>query len=244
MRKIITFAAAMTGLALMAPPIPAFAQSNEVAPASDIDSARAAAAERVANAIVPDGTMVRLADIMAEMMNGQIMDSMFAGMDSMSAADVLAPYGVEYGDKDLAALKKVPFRELMLALDPYFEQRMKLLFTALTERMKPIYVQMEPGIRHGLMQSLAKDYSTAELDQIGAFAATPAGKQFTANILMLFAKPEVMGEMQKSMPEMMKQMPDIMGDIKSSMEQYPDSKADPAATKQRIDTLLEKYRDQ
>lgn len=221
----------------------AFAQANVGAEVPIVDPVKVAEAERAALAIVPEGTMARFADAMTEIMDEQFMNSMFAGFEGMSVADMIAPFGIDYDEEKLAVLQKVPMREFMLAMDPYFEKRMGLLMSAMFEEMKPLYIQMEPGVRRGLALRMAKDYSLEELQQLNAFFDTPAGRRFAADSLLIFVRPEVMGEVQKLMPEMMKKMPQIMASMKDKLAEYPDPKDDPKATKKRLDALLEKYRD-
>jgi hypothetical protein len=56
---------------------------------------------------------------------------------------------------------------------------------------------------------------------MNAFFATPSGKAFADQYLLLFADPEMMREMSAAAPEMMKAMPAMMKKIEAATAHLP-----------------------
>ncbi|MFL9840522.1 DUF2059 domain-containing protein [Sphingomonas sp. ST-64] len=189
---------------------PAFAQAAPAAPApaSEIDPARLAAAERVAAALVPPGTYVR-------MMRDQfpaMMDAMMSQMMGMTAADLGAPDAKSGGET---------LGKSIAEGDPHFRERMSIMTKVMGEEFGAVFDKVEPRLRVGLSRAFARKFTTAQLNELNAFFATPTGKAFSGDYLATFMDPEVMQEMMAATPELMKAMPAIVAKVEKATAHLP-----------------------
>lgn len=187
--------------------VPAFAQTTTV-PSTQVDPARLAAAERVVLALVPPGTYMR-------MMRDQfpaMMDGVMAQMMGMSAADLGAPG---------ADGSTVPVGKAIAEGDPHVRERMSIMTKVMGEEFGTVFEKLEPGLRAGLSRSFARKFTTAQLNELDAFFATPTGKAFAGEYLATFMDPEVMQEMMAATPEIIKAMPAIMAKVEKATAHLP-----------------------
>lgn len=187
--------------------VPAFAQTTTV-PSTQVDPARLAAAERVVLALVPPGTYMR-------MMRDQfpaMMDGVMAQMMGMSAADLGAPG---------ADGSTVPVGKAIAEGDPHFRERMSIMTKVMGEEFGTVFDKLEPRLRAGLSRAFARKFTTAQLNELDAFFATPTGKAFAGEYLATFMDPEVMQEMMAATPELMKAMPAIMAKVEKATAHLP-----------------------
>ena len=201
MIRPLIFAAALSAAA------PALAQTAPAASAQ-VDPARLAAAERVVVALVPPGTYMR-------MMRDQfpaMMDGMMTQMMGMSAADLGAPG---------ADGSTAPVGKAIAEADPHFRERMSLMTKVMGEEFGTVFDKLEPRLRVGLSRAFARKFTTAQLNELDAFFATPTGKAFAAEYLATFMDPEVMQEMMAATPELMKAMPAIMAKVEKATAHLP-----------------------
>jgi hypothetical protein len=178
---------------------PALAQAQApVAPSAatqPVDPARLALAEKTVVVLVPQGVYLRLMQKQFPAM----MDAMLANMD------VAMPGG----------------REKARTADPAFDERMRILTRVMGEEMGPLMSRMEPSLRTGMARALARRFDMQQLTDFNVFFATPSGKAFGEQFISLFADPEIMGEMMKTMPMMMQEMPRIMKKVEAATAHLP-----------------------
>ena len=187
--------------------VPALAQTPPPAPAQ-ADPARLAAAERVVAALVPPGTYMR-------MMRDQfpvMMDGMMTQMMGMSAADLGAPG---------AGGSTAPVGKAIAEADPHFRERMSIMTKVMGEEFGTVFDKLEPRLRVGLSRAFARKFTTAQLNELDGFFATPTGKAFAGEYLATFMDPEVMQEMMAATPEIMKAMPAIMAKVEKATAHLP-----------------------
>lgn len=189
---------------------PALAQTAPAAPAAApaTDPARLAAAERVAAALVPPGTYLK-------MMRDQfpaMMDAIMGQMMGMTPAQL----GAKPGKNDDA-----PMGETMTKADPYFRERMSIMTRVMAEEMGLVFDKIEPRVRAGLARAFARKFTTVQLTELGAFFDTPTGKAFAGDYLATFMDPEVMQESMAATPELMKAMPAIMAKAEKATAHLP-----------------------
>lgn len=204
MIRTLMIATALTAAA------PTLAQTAPVAPAatSQVDPARLAAAERVATALVPPGTYLR-------MMRDQfpaMMEAMMGQMMGMTAGELTGKDG---------AGSDVRVGDAMAKADPHFRERMTIMSRVMSEEMGVVFDKIEPGLRAGLSRAFARKFTTPQLTELDNFFSTPTGKAFSADYLATFMDPEVMQEMTAAMPELMKAMPTIMAKAEKAMAHLP-----------------------
>lgn len=176
----------------------------QVAPATPIDPARHAVAEKIVTALVPHG-------IYARMMRDQfppMMDAMMARMFDVNAADL--------GEKGGGTL-----RERMRQQDPHFEERTRIMNGVLGDEMATLLGTMEPRVRAGLARAFARKFTAAQLADMQTFFATPSGTAFANEYLALFADPEVVSEMASVAPQMIQAMPRIMKKVQGATAHLP-----------------------
>lgn len=188
---------------------PALAQTVDAAPSaptvSEADPARAAAAERVAARLWPDGTWQRQMDGMMDGFFSTIMGSLgdttsgmaetMFGKDSKEARQAANPRAAAAGNP---------------AADPANMDRM---MQAVVRAMAPIMTEIEPQIRAGIAASAARRFTTAQLVELETFFATETGAAFASQSMMMFTDREVMQATIGMMPRLMEEMPRIMEEV-------------------------------
>jgi len=204
MKRLTTAAIA---LALAA--APAFAQD---AP----DPARLAAARTTVDAIFPNGTYARVMDKTMD----SIMGSMMQSAQQIPLRDLAAMSG--RSDADLAGLGDGTLKEVLAILDPAFDQRMDRTMRVMMGEMGKLMTQAEPAMRDGLASAYAKRFTAPQLAELNAFFATPTGKAYAADSMVIFMDPEVMKKMQEFVPAMMKAMPAIVDKAKAATAGLPE----------------------
>jgi hypothetical protein len=172
-----------------------------------VDPARSAAAERVANALVPPGTYKR---IMRDQFP-QLMDGIVGQMFGLSAKTLRQPAAA--GDKTLG--------QEAAERDPYFRERMKITMQVFADEMSPIYDEIEPEFRAGLAKAFARRFTLQQLGDQDAFFRTPSGRAFANDYLATFMDPEVMRSMMGAMPRLFKVMPTIAAKIEKATAHLP-----------------------
>ena len=184
---------------------PQSAPAAPTAPAAD--PVRQAAADRAVAALVPKGIYKR-------MMRDQfpkMMDAMTAQMMGMSPAELGLPAQGDGKTLMQAANEK----------DPHFRERLDIMTKVMSEEMGEVFDRIEPQVRAGLGRAFARKFTTAQLDDMNRFFATPSGKAFADEYLLLFMDPEMMREMTAATPEIMKAMPRIMQRVEAATQHLP-----------------------
>ena len=188
--------------------VPVMAQTAQP-PVAAPDPARLAAAEKAVAALVPKGIYVK-------MMRDQfprMMDAMMAQMMGKTAAELGMPETPGENGKTM--------RESLAGADPHFEERTRIMTRVMSEEMGAMFDKIEPRVRAGLARAFARKFTTAQLDDLNRFFATPTGSVFAEQYLLTFMDPEVMEEMMAATPEMMKAMPAIMAKVEKATAHLP-----------------------
>lgn len=222
---IAAIAALFAAPALAAPPPPPAGATAQPA-----DPARLALATRIADVLWPNGTYGRM---MQEMMGGEngMMDAMFG----MRPVDLVGEDVLRKDSKDgkLPPEATQTMAEAIRAKDPHFEERMKISMRVMGEVMGKMFAPLEPGLRKGLARAYARRFTTEQLTDIAAFVATPSGKVFAAESMMLFTDKELMTEMMRGMPQIMKGMPDVMKRVEKATAHLPPPPRDKAGEEEK-----------
>lgn len=220
------------GLAMLAAPAagqepapPAVAAAPPVvappAPAGEpIDPARLALAAQSIDFVWPTGTYARMMD---GAMN-QMMDSMMSSMFDMRMKDLNGSEGgaVEEALDDLdPQASNATIREMIAKQDPHFEERMRISNRVMMAEMTPLLNRIEPQVREGLSRAFARRFSAVELADMNRFFATPSGRAYGRDSMLLFMDPEVLSRMAAMVPEMVKEMPAIMQKVGAATAHLP-----------------------
>lgn len=202
---------AITAASLVLALSPALALAQDAA-----DPARLAAARTTVDFIFPNGTYARVMDKTMD----SIMGSMLQSTQQIPLRDLAAMSGKS--DEELAALGNGTLKEVMAILDPAFEQRMSLAMRAMMGEMAKLMTQTEPAVRDGLASAYAKRYNATQLAELNTFFATPTGRAYAADSMVIFMDPDVMKKMQEFVPTMMKAMPAIVEKAKAATASLPE----------------------
>ncbi|MGE4323299.1 MAG: DUF2059 domain-containing protein [Sphingobium sp.] len=206
MRTIPLFLAlaAPAGAVFAAPPPAPSPAATADAPAPD--PARLAAATRAVAALVPEGIYVRM-----------MRDQFPAMMDAMMV-QMMGMKGEDFGQKDADGKTMA---ELTRESDPAFEERMKIMTGVMSRELGTVMGEMEPAVRAGLSRAFARRFTVGQLNDMNAFFATPSGKAFADDYLLMFADPEMTREMAALTPRMMRAMPEIMKKAEAATAHLP-----------------------
>lgn len=214
------FASGIAVLALAAG-MPAMAQTAPGAPvtgpaAAAVDPARLAAARPVIDQIWPLGTYER---IMRAAMD-QVMSGTMANMYDMSTDE----FAKAIDPKAPVAPSGKTFRQMLAEDDPYFEERTRRTMKVMTDEMIVLMTEVEPEVRVALADSYARRFSVAQLDDLHAFFATPTGRIYARESMLLMMGPDMMKAMQAFVPRMMQRMPAIMQKVEAATRDLPPPK--------------------
>lgn len=180
-----------------------------------VDAARLAAAKIVIDKLWPVGTYRRMMDGTM----GQLMDSMMESMMGMKASDLAG--AVDKSGKAAEAVGDKSIGEIAGAADPYFRERIKLTMDAMMNGMIPIMESIEPQMRENLSKIYARRFSAGQLSEMAAFFATPTGKAYADQAMLVFTDPEIIKGMQAFVPELVKAMPDIIKKAEAATAHLP-----------------------
>jgi hypothetical protein len=193
---------------------PAFAQESPTeVTATPVDPARLKAAENVVIKLVPPGTYQRIMKDMMDTMASGIVDQML-GLDPAVMAAMA-------GDEANGAVAGKTLEQLAAERDPYFRERMDIMMKVMFTEMGAMMVELEPEVRTALSSIYAKKYTLAELNDIGAFFATPSGESFAGNFMSTFTDKELMQASFGMMPKIMEAMPAIMKKVEAATAHLP-----------------------
>lgn len=212
MNAIIYVVAAAAAPAAAQPTPVVSISAAPLAPA--VDPERLALARETAQAVWPDGTYARL------MKGGmdQMMDGVMASMMDMKVGDMVPGGAAGKADPKLA---DASFRELMMKEDPAFQERMRITNRVMMSELADILTKHEPELREGIALGFARKFTAAQLADINRFFATPAGRAYAAESLLVMTDPEVMTRMMKTMPELMQALPGIMQKVERATAHLP-----------------------
>lgn len=212
MRKLL-FAVLLCG----ATPVLAQTAAAPTSPAAtQIDPARLALARTTINSVWPLGTYQRM---MGSAMD-QMMSTMVGGMFDMKLGDMVHSDGKPMSEED-KKVAQTTMREAMLKADPHFEERFRISNKVMMTEMGAVFTKIEPSVREGLAAAYARKFDAAQLADLNAFFATPTGKIYARESLMLFMDPEMIKSMTSAMPELMKSMPAIMEKVEKATAHLP-----------------------
>ena len=201
---------------------PAFCAPS--APVVVADPAKDALAARVAASLWPDGTYGRLVDSMVGGPDG--LDSLFLDMrpgDIMALmAETMAEGGPERpGVKEGADPKSPTLRQMLVAEDPHFEERMRITMKVVGEEVRRIARPIEPKFRAGLAKSIARRFTREQLEPIAAFFETDSGRAFAEQSMTLFIDKDVMLALIQSIPTMIKELPPAFEKVEKATAHLP-----------------------
>jgi Uncharacterized protein conserved in bacteria (DUF2059) len=179
------------------------------------ESAALASATRIAEALLPDGTY-------RTMMSGTF-DKMLSGMmDQMTdlpMREILVASGMK--EEDVPQIQPDAMKEVLAIIDPAYKQRIDLGMNAMMSGMVDMMSKYEPAVRAGLAEAYARRFTPPQLGELERFFATPTGKSYAAQSMLIYTDPAVMDRMMAMVPEMMQQMPKMIGAMTEATKGLP-----------------------
>jgi Uncharacterized protein conserved in bacteria (DUF2059) len=207
---------AILALGIAAPALAQQAPStNSTVAENPTDPARIAAAKPVIEKLWPLGTYRRMMDGSMS----KIMDSMMESMMGMKASDIVGP--MDKSGKAAEVAGESSMGEIATKADPNFRERTRLMMDAMMSGMIPIMEKIEPQVRDNLTKIYARRFTAGQLADLSAFFATPSGKAYAEQSMLVFMDPEMIQGMQAFVPELMKSMPDIMKQAEAATKHLP-----------------------
>jgi hypothetical protein len=204
------------------PPVSASPPATAAPAATPPDPERMALARQAIDYVWPLGTYRRL---IANSMGG--MTDMMIGATLDVKTDDMLPPGTRPKGTPSGTL-----REAMAKEDPYFEERMRIMYRVMGEEMAPIASHVEPQVREALATIYARRFTAEQLADMNRFFATPSGRAYAADSLTVYTEPEMTRAMATMMPELMKAMPAIMKRFETETAHLPPpKKASPRAAR-------------
>lgn len=201
--------------AALAQAVPAPQDTAAPADPAPIDPARLEAATRAADFIFPTGTYAKMMD---RTLNG-MMKPMMDSVGRIPLRDLAAMTGAD--EAHLARIGDGKLDEVMAILDPAYKERMAVGVPAMVKAIQGMVTEFEPVMKKGLSRAYARRFDATQLAELNTFFATPTGKVFAENSMLIFTDPEIMNTMQDMVPMMMKRMPAIMKSMEGEMARFP-----------------------
>lgn len=141
------------------------------------------------------------------------------------------PEDIDAGiDLMLALYGDLTIRGLISDEDEHFDERLSILRDVMDKELPAVLEEFEEPVRAGLVQVFADRFTKAELAQIAAFADTPAGEKFAANIFTVGFEPEYFAGIMASFPGMIKKAPPLVEALEERMAHLPPMFPEPEAS--------------
>ena len=211
MMKALARSAALA--CLLATAAPSAAHASQAAAAEALPEEELALARTAVDFLWPLGTYERMMAGTKDIMIDGIMSAMF----DVPVSDI-AGLEAEALDPDDAGKT---MREVIGESDPHFEDRLRITNNVMLTEMIPLMAQLEPQIRDMLTRSYARKFTAAQLADMNAFFATPSGRAFAAESMMMFVDPELMSVIAEFGPTLMREMPTIMEKVEAATAHLP-----------------------
>jgi hypothetical protein len=235
----------LLALSLLAFPLaPAFAVRTDaprpapvvtVVPSKPVDPARLAIATRIAAQMLPEGTFAKL---MGGMMDG-MMNSVMAGVSDIPIRSIAKMAGED--PEKVKALGDARLRDIMLILDPAYQERFQIMARVMGTEMGQAMTRMEPMFRHAMAEVYATRFDNKQLGELEIFFRTPTGASFAQQSMTMQTDPIFMARMQSIVPQIMEAMPAIMKKVEQATASLPKPRKPEeltASDKQRIAELM------
>lgn len=186
-------------------------------PLTPAEEARLPGATLAAEAVIPDGTLMRSLEAMQEGFFATLMD-MGVG-EGLSDSVLMTTFGLT--DEELWDLSEDDRKKLVTLLDPQAAERAKLQTDAVMAAMREVLSRFEPSMRVGLARSYARRFTEEQLADINAFFATPSGRVYAAESWIAASDPQVMAAMGEAMPAMLGTFMEIGETVEEADDSLP-----------------------
>jgi len=215
--KKLTFLALTLSAALPAhaqpPATPAAAVQTPPA-----DHARLALARAIVLKLAPNGAYRTVMEGALDQVSSGMMNKMM----NMPLRELVAGWGLK--QEELAKLNNASMHDIMMVMDPAFDQRMKITMNASMSTMTDVISRFEPQMREGMAQAYARNYTIEQLTEIERFFNTPTGTLYAARSMTLMNDPAVKSSIEGLMPAIMQAIPEMAKKIETATASLPKPK--------------------
>ncbi|HEX8526876.1 DUF2059 domain-containing protein [Allosphingosinicella sp.] len=188
------------------PPVVVAVPAPPAPQAPPVDPARFAAAQRVIDLVYPQGAIQQLWN----------MTPGLQAIMGMRIADFGLPFPPPPG-----APADATIGQAIATHDPHFSERLRLSSEVIAEEMGRIFTMVEPDFKRLMATVYARRFSVGELDEIGRFYATPAGRRLAMEGISVFQDPEFMRGAMLMMPRVAMQMPAVAHRVMQATAHLP-----------------------
>ena len=98
---------------------------------------------------------------------------------------------------------------------------MRITQKVVVGEMVPLMTRLEPAVREGLSKAYARKFTLDQLGELNRFLASPTGRAFGAESMMIWMDPEIMTTLMGVGPDLMKEMPAIMKKVQAATAHLP-----------------------
>ena len=177
--------------------------------------ARLPEASAAAAVALPDGLYGRM---MRQAIEG-IVTPLTEKFATPSQEDLAGKVGVAEGD--LPELDEGQRKRLGALLDPYAEERTRVMMGGVMTALETVFGHLEGPMREGLAKIYASRFTAPQLGEINAFLATPTGQVYASESLAAFTDPQMMGAMMRALPSVVTVLPQTRLELKTLEESVP-----------------------
>lgn len=171
-------------------------------------------AARLVASIMPPGTMAQVMGGMYDKMLGPIM----AMAGEASSGDIARELGV---DPDKLELDDEEAARIAAILDPVWKERREAEMASAQRAMSSVLSAMEPGMRKGMAEAYAVNFTASELTDIERFFATSSGASFARKSYALASDPRIIAASMEALPTVLAQMKSVEADMNAASARFP-----------------------
>ena len=186
----------------------------KVEPLTAEQSSRLPQAEKLVARIMPPGTMGQVMGGMYDKMLGPIM----AMARQVSSGDIAHELGV---DPETIDLDDEEAARIAAILDPMWKERREAEMAGVQRAMSSVMSAMEPGMRKGMAEAYAINFTATELADIDRFFTTPSGAAYARKSYALASDPRLIAASMEALPAMMAQMQAIKEEADAASAKFP-----------------------
>ena len=183
-------------------------------PQPDPEPARLALARTTMNGFMPAGSFYRMGNVMTD----NLMNGVYDRLMRMTGTELSNAVGLPIASGDDAGLT---LRQKASKGDPLFDARIKAYAAAFKDEMRLTMGIMEPRMREGMARAMARRFDAIQLTDLNRFFATPTGRAFGQDMMLIWIDGDVFRGMFASLPDMMRAMPQSAGRFAAIDQRYP-----------------------
>lgn len=166
---------------------------NRLAP---IEADRLIAARLVANSVMQKNSVER----MVNNLYGRLLNLASDDMGRLNSRQLSRLFGMDREQAELVS--KDDLHRISLIINPQLADQQARMNAALRPVVDEAMAVLVPAMHEGISRAYARRFSVAELHDVSAFFATPAGAAFASEVLPMQADPELIIAMVRSGPEL------------------------------------------